>query len=182
MVTVKIADREYVLRFDGTATAEIQRIYGDIRDALNEKSRNHIDAITILTVLINEGTAYNNYMNGAHDTMLTDEITGMLLRPEELIDGSIRNKIIKAFNETWPTQPGEKKNGLDSKPGELTFDFARLNYIAHSLLKYNYRDMRFLYINEICEQFREYTKYNGMNLPDDENSNDNICEGSDTDE
>lgn len=109
MATIELGGKAHKLRFDASATAEIQRLYGDILEALNEKTKIYADAIKLATVLINQNIAYNNYMNSTRDALYTEEEIGMLILPADILSGTVRKAVIDSFNEAWPVSPGEKK-------------------------------------------------------------------------
>lgn len=106
MATVKIAGKEYPIKFTVNVLVAIQKRYGDVT-----KWSDHMgdigETLWILRTLINEGIAYDNYFRGQNTPEFTDERAfGMLVSIDDLNSPAIVDAIVEAYNESVA---GEKK-------------------------------------------------------------------------
>ena len=85
--------------FDLNIIGAVQKRYGDLK-TMNEKTADTTELLWIITALINEAAKYEAFTLGKQVKLLTEEQVGMLLLPSDLVDGTIKNAIMSALNES----------------------------------------------------------------------------------
>lgn len=116
MAKIVLSANEFPIRFDLNVMGvfdkryEVKREDGTIEKSglmeLLNKINDPDELRFILTTIINEGIAYEAYMENAPGKMVNEELIGMLVSPKEMRSQSVAQAILNAFNECM----GDEKN------------------------------------------------------------------------
>lgn len=113
---MKIKGNEYPILFSLNVAEAIQKRYGGV-EKIADKLNDIAEIKWILTLIINEGIDYCNYMKIYDETLkrrnITEKELGYLLSLKDLHSGELGQIIIKAFNESMnveEVEEGQEKN------------------------------------------------------------------------
>lgn len=110
-IKIKLGEKNYTLRFDLNTIDDIQhefkRPVGDLSELIQDPIEGFRNLKKILSIMINAGIAYDNYINGKSDKDVNEKIVGMLIDPDNLAQYS--GHIFKAVSSGTP-EPEEGDN------------------------------------------------------------------------
>lgn len=101
---INLSGKEFPILFSLNAIEEIQNRYKDIGE-LGAKLYDFAETKWLLKLIVNEGIAYENYMDGTHQQPITEQQIGFLVNLGDLENGVV-DTIVSAFSESL----GAEKN------------------------------------------------------------------------
>lgn len=96
LTRITINNKEYPLYFDLNALEQIQERYKSLD--ISKKLTQIKEVKWILTLAINEGIAYENYMFEQKNKLLTEKELGLMMNFKDLQRPDLAEAILKAFN------------------------------------------------------------------------------------
>lgn len=118
MQLITLKGKDFPILFDINAAEAIQKRYGSI-ELMGEKLADFGEMKWVLTTVINEGIAYENYENGAHTRKITEDELGMLMSIKDIQSQTVTQAIIDAFNESFSDEKNVTAADLQTVATEI---------------------------------------------------------------
>ena len=122
---INLSGKEFPILFSLNAIEEIQNRYKDIGE-LGAKLYDFAETKWLLRLIVNEGIAYENYMDGTHQQPITEQQIGFLVNLGDLENGVV-DTIVKAFSDFGCRKKLDSRAvDNDGGAGSKSLNFARL--------------------------------------------------------